>query len=138
MTAPKVVGTETIKVLARNHKNPQMLDLDELTLRAGRHYRWVRCRADEKGASVMKHKLKGYIPETKENGVKTLVDPDDRPDNVIAIGDMILMSCPIGEYHRRRAERRQLNDAKMAATTAVTKQMAKEKGVKVISDSDDD
>lgn len=125
-----------VKVTPRSHKDPEMLSLDETTLREGQHYRWVRSRADEHNASVTKHKMKGYKLVTKEDGVRTHVEADDRPDGVIAIGDMILMSCPQEVYDKRATERRQLNEARLSSTVAVTKQMAKEKGVEIISDRD--
>jgi hypothetical protein len=114
-----------------------MLAIHEETKKPGLHYRWVRCRADEQARSVAKHKRKGYTPVKVDSGVKTFVEPDTRPDGVIAIGDMILMACPEALFQKRQADRKALTEARMAASTAVTKEMAKEKGVRLIDESDD-
>lgn len=132
----KVPNASSVGIRPRSHNNPGMLDLDQSTLQPGFHYRWVRCRADEHGSTIIKRKLQGYKPVTTEEGVVTLAEPDKRPDKVIGIGDMILMKCPAHLVETRRLERRQLNEARMNATTAVTKQAAKEKGVRVIEDSE--
>lgn len=128
-----------ITVTPRSHRDPDMLDIEEDSKQDGMHYRWVRCRGDENAASVAKHKRKGYsIVKKEEGGVRTVVEPDDRPDSVIAIGDMILMACPEAVFQKRVTERRQLTEARFASTVAVTKQMAKEKGIQILKDRDSD
>ncbi len=134
---PKPVSGR-VSVEARSHQDPDMLSLVESTKKPGVHYRWVRCRADEHARSVAKHRRKGYEPVKVDSGVRTHVEPDTRPDGVIAIGDMILMSCPEALFRQRTAERRSLTEARKASTTAVTKEMAREKGVRLIDDSDTD
>lgn len=126
----------SVSVKSRNRRDMQLLDLDQRTLKPDRHYRWVRTRKDEHMQSVTKHKLKGYELETTKGGVKTLVEPDKRPDDVIAIGDLVLMSCPIGLHEERKRERKSRTESLLASTSAETERMAKEKGITVIKDPD--
>lgn len=130
-TAPRVL------VKSRAAKDPNILDLDPQTLDPNKHYRWVRSRGDESHMSVTKHKLRGYQVEKKtEGGVKTLAEQEPRPDNVIAIGDLILMSCPKDVHERRQNEKRARREALISSTTAETEAMAKAKGVELIHDPD--
>lgn len=130
-TAPRVL------VKARSHKDPQMLDLDQGSLDPNRHYRWVRSRGDESHMAVTKHKLRGYQVETlKEGGPKPVVELESRPDKVIAIGDLILMSCPKEVHEKRQTARKARTEALLASTSAQTEQMAKEKGVVIVKDPD--
>lgn len=131
-TAPAVL------VQARSRKDPQLLDLDPSTLNPNRHYRWVRSRGDEAHMAVTKHKLRGYSVEKAEGGVKTLAEQEKRPDDVIAIGDLILMSCPKDVHEKRQAEKKARREALIASTSAETEAMAKEKGVELIRDPDHD
>lgn len=125
-----------VSVTSRNRKDPQLLDLDPSTLKPDRHYRWVRSRGDESHMSVTKHKLRGYQVEKTEGGVKTLAEQEERPDKVIAIGDLILMSCPKDVHERRQEEKRARREALISSTTAETEQMARDKGVELIKDPD--
>lgn len=133
MTEPRK-ASENVTVKSRNRRDAQLLDLDEKTLDPSRHYRWVRCRADEHLQSVTKHKLRGYTLETTEGGVKTIAEADKRPDGVIAIGDVVLMSCPKGEHEQQVRARQAHTEQLLASTSATTKEMAKEKGIKLIED----
>jgi hypothetical protein len=78
--------------------------------------------------------MKGYSLVTKEEGVVTNVETDDRPDGSVAVGDLVLMKCPQALYDARAQARRQHTEAQLASTSAVTRQMAKEKGVEVITE----
>lgn len=127
-----------VEVSDRSKKEPGFLDLDPTTLEEGRHYRWVRCRADEHMLAVTKTKLKGYRVEKlqKEGGVRPLGEFDTRPDGVIAVGDLVLMSCPSELYDKYVRERQARGDALMASAVAQTKEMAEEKGISLIKDAD--
>lgn len=129
-TAPRVL------VKQRSRQDPQLLDLDPNTLDPKRHYHWTRSRGDESHMQVTKHKLRGYRVEKTDGGVKTIAELEPRPDNVIAIGDLILMSCPIEVYEKRVAEKRARRESLISSTTAETEQMAKDKGVELIRDPD--
>lgn len=131
---PKRGGAGRVKVVDRAHQDPEMLGLDEKTLQPGWHYRWVRSRKEEHGQSVTKHRMKGYTLVKKEEGVATNVDTDDRPDGAVAVGDLVLMKCPQALHDKRAHARRQHTEAQLASTSAVTRQMAKEKGVEIIAD----
>lgn len=123
----------------RTHKDSQMMDLVPETMDPNKHYRWVRSRGEEYHSAVTKAKMKGYTPvKQSKGGVQTVVQPDNRTDGVIAIGDCILMECPKALHLRRTNERFRHNESLLAAASAETEQMAKEKGIKVIKDSDHD
>lgn len=124
-----------VTVKPRKRQDANILDLDQSSLDPAKHYRWVRCRKDEYMQSVQKHKLRGYQLE-KKGGVKTVVEPDDRPDGIIAIGDLVLMSCPKERHEERRREIHQRTETMLASTSATTEQMAKEKGIEIIKDRD--
>lgn len=117
-------------------QDAQILDLDPGTLNPDRHYRWVRCRSDEHMASVAKHRRRGYSIETLQGGVKTVVEPDSRADGAIAIGDLVLMSCPKADHERRIADRQRRSEQLLASTTADTVAEAKRKGISLIQDAD--
>jgi hypothetical protein len=145
-SGPRVVGAGApgpaprippISVKNRKMRDPEMLALDPDTLDPTRHYRWVRCRADEHLLSVQKHKLAGYQLELmREGGPRTVVEPDRHPDNRIAIGDLVLMSCPQSLYDERERERLARNEMLLASTSAQTEQTAREKGVSIIKDKE--
>lgn len=129
--APKIL------VKSRASKDPQLLDLDPKSLDPNRVYRWVRSRGDESHMSVTKHKLRGYtVEKSKEGGPKTVAEIEPRPDGVIAIGDLILMSVPAQLHASRQAQKRARRESILASTSAETEQMAKDKGVAIISDRD--
>lgn len=126
-----------IQVKDRSHKDPGFLDLDESTLDPTRNYRWVRCRSDEHMLSIVRTKLLGYTVETlREGGPQPRAQFDQRPDGVIAIGDLILMSCPLDKFHQRQREQEGKTEALFASVSAQTEEMAKEKGISVIKDPD--
>lgn len=129
-------GAAKVSVIDRAHQDPEMLGLDPKTLEPGMHYRWVRSRKEEHGQSVTKHRMKGYSLVTKEEGVATNVETDDRPDGAVGVGDLVLMKCPQALHDARVQGRRQHTEAQLASTSATTKEMAKEKGVEIISDKD--
>jgi hypothetical protein len=140
MTQPPTPKPAAPNVQTQDRKwesNADLLALVESTKEPGRHYRWVRSRGDEYHSAVAKAKLRGYRVELrKEGGVQTVVEPDSRGDNVIAIGDVILMSCPIAVQRQREDARFRRNEALLASATAETEQMAKEKGISLIKDAD--
>jgi hypothetical protein len=105
------------------------MDLDESTMDPNRHYRWVH------RPSVYRKKAKGYVVETLEGGVKPLVDVDEKsPDGAIIVGDCILMSKPKVAYEKSVARKFKRNEDMLAATTAQTEEMAREKGVRVFKE----
>lgn len=137
--SPRPVGSAplpTISVGERSHKDPDFLALDQSTLEPGRHYRWVRCRSDEHMMAVTKTKLIGYrVEHLKEGGVRALTETDARPDGVIAVGDLILMSCPEELFEKRQLAQSAKTEGLLASTSAQTEQRAKELGIKVIKDA---
>lgn len=126
-----------ISVKARRQQDPGFLDLDPKSLDPSRHYRWVRCRSDEHMVTIMQTKLKGYsIERDREDGPKTVADLDKRPDKVIAVGDLILMSCPVELFNQRQRDQFDEREALFASVSAQTQEMAKEKGITLIADPD--
>jgi hypothetical protein len=106
-----------------------------------RHYRWVRCRSDEHFMSVTTTKLGGYRLEHYDDADPTSVRPvaeveERRPDKVIAVGDLILMSCSMEDWERSLREQHNRTEALLASTSAQTEEMAKEKGISIIKDAD--
>lgn len=123
-----------VKVKNRKMRDPEMLSLLPETLDPNRHYRWVRCRTDEHLMSITKHKLAGYQLETmREGGPQTTVEPDVHPDKRIAIGDLVLMSCPLEMYQERTRESDRRREELLAKTSAQTEETAREKGVSIIT-----
>lgn len=136
--SPRPVGSAplpSVAVSERSHRDPDFLALDPATLDPARHYRWVRCRSDEHMMAVTKTKLIGYQLETlREGGPRALTDTDKRPDNVIAVGDLVLMSCPQGLFDNRQAAQSAKTEGLLASTSAQTEQRARELGIKVVKD----
>lgn len=133
MTTPtKPTGTTVPQVEVRDRKRQdvELLDLVEESLDPNRHYRWVRI--DQHNSSVVRHRMKGYVAETATGGVETRAETDKRGDGHIVVGDVMLMSCPKDLYEERQANRFARQEATLASTAAETKQMAKEKGIKLV------
>lgn len=143
----------SITVTERSHRTPTFLDLDQSTTDPSRHYRWVRCRKDEHMISIISTKLEGYrieywpdSPQGKAQGwtdhqnvqrfVRPVTETERRPDGVISVGDLILMSTSKFNHEERQREQFARTEGLLAATSAQTEQMAKEKGVRVIKDAD--
>lgn len=125
-----------VSVRARNRDDARILDLLEETKEPGYHYRWVRSRKDENHLAVSRAKLKGYVLCTAKDGVKTVVEPDYRPDGTIAVGDLVLMKCKVADHEGRVRQRRIHNEQLLASATADTEQMARDKGLELIRDPD--
>lgn len=119
------------------HSDANFMNVVPETLKPGLHYRWVRSRQDESHLQVHRAKMAGY-DFVKAGAVQLLVTPDNRGDNKIYVADCVLMSCPKAVHAQRQAQKRQRREATLASTSAVTKQKAKELGVKIINDGDDD
>ena len=131
-SSPNAASAVPVSVRSRNRQDPQLLDLNPKSLDNNRHYRWVRSRGDENHMAVTKHKLRGYrVEKTNQEGgaPRTLAETDKRPDGVISIGDLILMSCPVDQHKSRQDQKRQRREAILQSTAAETKQMARDKGV---------
>lgn len=130
----------SIGVKNRNREARHFLDLENMD--PTREYRWVRCRADEHHMSVTTSKMHGYILEHwSKEGVRPLADIEEserRPDGVIAIGDLVLMSISKLDYEASQRAQHARTEALLASTSAQTEQMAKDKGIKVMKDPDHD
>lgn len=128
-TAP--AGASRVSVQGNAHKDPSFMDLDPSSTDPNREYRWVR------RPSVYRKKAKGYVVETEEGGVRTLVELEEKtPDGAIIVGDCILMSKPKVAYQEGRARLHKRNEEMLASTTAQTKEMAREKGVTILDESE--
>lgn len=125
-----------IGVKNRNRGDANFLEIENKE--EGRHYRWVRCRSDEHFMSVTTTKLIGYrVEHYSEGGVRPLAEVDERrPDNIIAVGDLILMSCSEEDWQRSLREQHARTESLLASTSAQTEQMAKDKGISIIKDAD--
>ncbi len=130
-TTPRVPA---VGVKDRKHEDATFLELEDETMDPEKHYRWVR--ADANNSSVVRHKVLGYELETKEGDVKTKATPDNRGDSAIAIGDLVLMSCPKDVFEARQKRNFARREEILASTTAETERRAKEKGITLIHDSD--
>lgn len=117
------------------HSDANFMNVVPETLKPGLHYRWVRSRQDESHLQVHRAKMAGY-DFVKAGEVQLLVSPDNRGDNKIYVADCVLMSCPKAVHAQRQAQKRQRREATLASTSAVTKQKAKELGVKLIETDD--
>jgi hypothetical protein len=126
--------TASAGVRDRKRDNPAFLELRDETLDPSRHYRWVRMDSNNK--SVVKHKMLGYRLEDETRGVATVATPDPRGDSSIAIGDLILMSCPKEDWEDRMMTGYRRRESILASSTAQTKEMAEAKGITLIQDPD--
>ena len=141
LAAPTVEKTRpplpSLSIAERSRQDPSFLDLDPKTLDPSRHYRWVRCRKDEHHLAVISSKLEGYTIEMwRDGGPRPMVDTEKRPDGIISVGDLILMSCTRVNNEVRQEEQYQRREALLATTSAQTLEMAKEKGIVTIKDPD--
>ena len=124
----------TVSVHDRKRNDAAFLELDDESLDPSRHYRWVR--ADKNNSSVVRHRLLGYELETTGGTVRTTATPDSRGDSAIAIGDVVLMSCPVESFEKRQLESFRRREEILVSTSAETEKRAKEKGIVLIHDED--
>jgi len=127
-------GVDVVDRKRQGESGVEMLALVPESCDPSREYRWVRSRADEYHSGVSKARRKGYRLEKRQGGVKTVVESDDRADDVIAIGDLVLMSAPKDLVRKRRDDRFRQQEAVLASASAETEQMAKDKGVRILKD----
>lgn len=117
---------------ARRRLSADILGLDPKSTNPTKHYRWVRNDAQK----IAKARLQGYEVETIKGGVRTIVEQDRGGDSAIRRGDLILMSIrkDVYEYYTRQKHAR--GEKLLASTSAETEEIAKQKGIRVIKDSD--
>lgn len=136
--APQAAGQpSTSPVVSSEHRkrgDPNMLEI--LNPDPAFHYRWVRSRKDENHLAVSRAKLKGYQPVKDNEGVRTVVEPDKRPDGILGIGDLILMKVKKEHHAERVVQKRKRHEQMLASTSAETEEMAKQKGVVTVPDPD--
>jgi hypothetical protein len=126
-----------MSIKSRNRQDLGLLDLIEETKDPSRIYRWVRCRADENMTSVARSKFHGYSVEyQKEGGVRTVAEIDSRPDKAIVIGDLILMSRSLVDHQNDQDDQFRRREAVLNSLSAETEEMAKDKGISIIKDTD--
>jgi hypothetical protein len=132
---PDTPAPEKLSVSATDlsHGNPDFMHVVPETMKPELHYRWVRSRQDESHIAVQRARMKGYS-FVKKGDVQLLVPSDNRGDSNIYVGDCVLMACPKEVKIKRDRDKRQQREATLASTTAVTKQKAKEIGVKLIQE----
>lgn len=131
----RLTSIPSVEVRDRKRDDASFLELDDSTRDPNRYYRWVRL--DDHTTSVAKRKRQGFrIERQQKGGVRTLAEPDPRPDNAIVIGDSILMSCPLELHVQRQQSHKRRREALLQSTTAETEQALREKGVTVIKDPD--
>ena len=136
MTTPARPPLPDISIRNRNRRDPNFLAI--VNEDPSRHYRWVRCRSDEHFMSVTRTKLDGYrFEHYEEGGVRPVAEIEERrPDNVIAVGDLVLMSCSIEDWEASLKEQHARTENLLASTSAQTEQMARDKGISIIKDAD--
>lgn len=89
--------------------------LDEGTLDPNMHYRWVR----EDANNIASKRTKGYRFVTDADGVKTLMEQEDRKaDGYLRIGDLILMCCEKQRYLQREEVVRNTTERRLGAPEA--------------------
>lgn len=117
---------------ARKRLSADIMGVDPKTTDPRKHYRWVRNDPQR----IAKAKLQGYEVETIKGGVRTIVEQDRGGDSAIRRGDLILMSIrkDVYEYYTRQKHAR--GEKLLASTSAETEEIAKQKGIRVIKDSD--
>jgi hypothetical protein len=113
-----------------------LLELDPETTDPARHYRWCRSHPLQVG----KAKMRGYIIEEKrEGGVRTLAGYlDDTGDGTMRVGDVILMSCDVKMYRKRKRAQVKQSEARLSAPAKQFKRNARRRRVRVIRDEEGD
>lgn len=113
-----------------------LLELDPETMDPARHYRWVRSHPLQVG----KAKMRGYVVEKKEEGgVQTLAGfLDDTGDGLMRVGDVILMSCEIKGFRKRKRAQLKQSEARLSAPAKQFKRNARRRRVRVIKDEEGD
>lgn len=81
-----------------------MLELDPESMDSTKNYRFVR----EDPMRIARHRMKGYKLSSKADGPTCFAESDDRGDDVIRVGDTVLMECPKEQYEERQKAKRDL------------------------------
>lgn len=113
-----------------------LLELDPETMDPIKHYRWVRSHPLQVG----KARMRGYaIEEKREGGVRTLAGfLDDTGDSTMRVGDVILMSCDLKEFRKRKRAQVKVSEARLSAPAKQFKRNARRRRVRVIKDEEGD
>lgn len=113
-----------------------LLELDPATMDPVRHYRWVRSHPLQVG----KARMRGYsVEEKREGGVRTLAGfLDETGDSTMRVGDVILMSCDLKEYRKRKRVQLKTAESRLSAPAKQFKRNARRRRVRVIRDEEDE
>lgn len=125
---PKVVAQELREVNT-------LLELDTETTDPNRHYHWFR----ENALRVGKAKMRGYTIVHESDGVKTLAGfTDNTADGIMRVGDVILMSCDLLAWRKRKRLQGKTAESRLSAPAKQFKRNARRRRVKVIRDEEGD
>jgi hypothetical protein len=129
---PKQVAerqAEVPGVSARNlFDSSEMLELDPESLDADRHYRFVH-EGTQRQARL---RAAGYSPVRRSDGVKTHMDAEGgAAEDLIRVGDTILMSCPKSLHEGRRNQIQNLTHARMEVPEGQFRKKASERNVRL-------
>lgn len=121
---PPVVSTDDRRDME------SVLQLDESTLDPSFNYRWVK----DEPQRIARHKMKGYVVVSQDEGVRTMIELDQASDGVVRIGDTILMKCPRARYEERQRQNDLLTNARLQTNDQEVRRRAAKHGVRVITD----
>ena len=114
-----------LQVVVQGLSDPQDdILVDPETLDPSLHYRFGR----EGRIRQARLRARGYRPVHRGDGVRLLSDdnPEDEgdPDEVIRVGDLVLMACPKAEYERRQQKAQDLANRRLENADARFKKKA--------------
>jgi hypothetical protein len=109
-----------------------ILMVDPSTLDPSLHYRFVQ----ERPRNLARRKIQGYEPVLRtESGVKLIYEEEGKgsADDLIRVGDTILMACPKDRYKARRSQLAKLTRLRLGSAEDQFKSRAQKKGVRTLT-----
>ncbi len=111
-----------------------LLELDHSTTDSTRHYRWVSTSPRSLGNA----KIRGYEFVSRSQGVKTRAGYlDDAGDDYLHIQDVVLMSCDLAQWERRKKKDSKVANSRLSAPKKQFKTRAKARRVRILNEEDE-
>lgn len=117
-----------------SREDPQdALALDEETLDPDKHYRFCAQR------NIGRRKAQGYeVVLRSDTGVRLLNEDDavKSSDDLIRVGDLVLMACSKARFKERRKKLRELTRGRLGSVEQNFKERARKRGAQPLIDNE--
>jgi hypothetical protein len=93
--------------------------LDQASLDPGMYYRFVQERSEQ----IARYRMRGFrMVSLAEDGVRTIVEMEQRGDDTVRVGDTVLMCCPKSQHLVRQSAKQQIVKGRLEDTASRLKE----------------